>query len=72
MRLKDARMSVGLTQEAVAKAMDISRTTVAMWETGQVNPTADKLPQLAKLYECTIDELFIPEDENHDEAGLQR
>lgn len=58
MRLKEARLSAGLTQEEVAKALNISRTTVTMWETGDVNPTADKLPAIARLYGCTINDLF--------------
>ena len=58
LKLKDRRESTGLTQDAVAQALNISRTTVTMWESGKVNPTADKLPAIAKLYGCTIDELF--------------
>lgn len=58
MRLKDARMSAHLTQDEAAQALNVSRTTVTMWETGGANPTADKLPMIAKLYGCTIDDLY--------------
>jgi len=58
MNLKERRASVGLTQDAVADALNIQRTTVSMWESGKSNPTADRLPALAKLYNCTIDDLF--------------
>lgn len=58
MLLKEKRMSVNLTQEAVASYLNISRTTIAMWESGASAPRADKLPLLARLYGCTIDELF--------------
>lgn len=58
MRLKEARLSAHLTQEEAAKALNVSRTTVTMWETGDVNPTADKLPAIAHLYGCTINDLF--------------
>ena len=61
MRLKEVRLSAGLTQEEAAKALNVSRTTVTMWETGTVNPTADKLPAIAKLYGCTINDLFRDE-----------
>lgn len=61
MRLKDARLSAHLTQEEAARALNISRTTVTMWETGTVNPTADKLPAIARLYGCTINDLFKDE-----------
>ncbi len=58
MLLKTLRESTGLTQEAVATKLNIQRTTVSMWESGDAKPRADKLPMLAKLYNCTIDELF--------------
>lgn len=61
MRLKDARRSAHLTQEEAARALNVSRTTVTMWETGTVNPTADKLPAIARLYGCTINDLFKDE-----------
>lgn len=58
MNLKERRASAGLTQDAVASALNIQRTTVSMWESGKSSPTADRLPALAKLYGCTIDDLF--------------
>ena len=58
MNLKALRESAGLTQDAVAEHLKIQRTTVSMWESGDAKPRADKLPQLAKLYGCTIDDLF--------------
>lgn len=61
MRLKEARLSAGLTQEEAASALHVGRTTVTMWETGAVNPTADKLPAIARLYGCTINDLFKEE-----------
>ncbi len=63
MRLKVVRQSTGLTQEDVAKALNVSRTAVAMWESGSVNPTADKLPAIAALYGCSIDELYEPQEQ---------
>ena len=58
MGYKEARVSSGLTQKETAKALGVSRATVAMWEAGKSNPTAEKLPALAKLYGCTVDELL--------------
>jgi transcriptional regulator with XRE-family HTH domain len=34
-----------------------------MWESGSVNPTADKLPAIAALYGCSIDELYEPQEQ---------
>lgn len=52
------RMTAKLTQQDVARALGIRRSTVAMWERGTAMPRADKLPELAKLYGCSIDDLF--------------
>ena len=61
MRLKRLRMSSRLTQEEVAEAMNVSRSAVAMWETGKSFPKSCQLLSLAKLYKCTIDALLSKE-----------
>lgn len=58
MNLKSIRKSKGLTQSYIATQLKIGRTTVAMWESGKSMPTADKLPELARILGCTIDDLF--------------
>jgi len=56
--LKKLRENARLSQAAVAEAMGIRQSTVAMWETGGNIPRTDKLPALAKLYGCTVDDLL--------------
>lgn len=56
------RLQAGLTQVAISEALKIDRSTVAKWETGEANPRADKLPALAELLNCSIDELFDKTD----------
>ena len=58
MNLKGKRMEKGLTQEEIAKSLGVSQQAVAKWEMGEAKPQADKLPALAKLLGCTIDDLF--------------
>ena len=58
MNFKDRRLTTKLTQEDVARHLSIRRTTVSMWETGEAMPRADMLPKIAKLYGCTIDDLY--------------
>lgn len=58
MSIKTCRRQAGLRQDDVAKKMKIDRSTVAKWETNESMPRADKLPELAKILGCTIDELF--------------
>ncbi len=51
------RIEMKLTQEDVAEKLDVSRQTISNWESGTVSPTIDKVSELAKLYNVTIDEL---------------
>lgn len=52
------REKTGLKQVQVATAMQTHQSTVAYWESGKSLPRPDKLPALAALYHCTIDDLL--------------
>lgn len=58
MPFKELRERAGLTQADVADRLRIKRSTVSMWEINKSSPRADLLPKLAKIFNCTIDELF--------------
>lgn len=58
MRIKEFRMSANLTQLELADKLGVQRTTITMWETGEVMPRADKLPEIAKILNCSISDLF--------------
>ena len=58
MRVKQIRESKNMTQETLSLKMNVSRSTVAMWETGQTKPRADTLIKLAAVLGCTVDELL--------------
>ena len=55
--LKRLRSAAGLTQPAVAAALGISRSAVAMYEKGSREPELSLLCRLADLYGCSLDEL---------------
>ncbi len=52
------RKRAGLTQTETAEALGVAQGNISMWETGRTYPSAEKLPAIAKLFGCTIDELF--------------
>ena len=54
-RLRNDR---GLTQEALAAAMNVSAQTVSKWECGNSIPDVQLLPELAVFFGVTIDQLF--------------
>ena len=58
MSFKEARIKRNLTQKEVAETLGTSRVTVARWECGVNNPRLDTVRELAKLYDCTADELI--------------
>lgn len=56
--IKTLRERARLTQCCLAERLGVTQACIAKWETGEAMPTADKLPQLATILNCTIDELF--------------
>jgi transcriptional regulator with XRE-family HTH domain len=59
--IKALRKKATFTQESLAKELGVDRSTIAKWETGTSFPRAEMLPKLAKLFDCSIDDLFEPE-----------
>ena len=55
--LKRLRKASKLTQEDVAERLNVSRQTVAKWETGESLPDIDSCIALANLYGVTIDDM---------------
>lgn len=62
MGLKEARKRAGLTAKDVALAMGVTFQNVYNWENGSYLPSSKKLPEIAKLYGCTVDELLSTQD----------
>ncbi len=42
-KCRQLRRRAGITQTAVAEALDVNRATVSRWEAGSRTPTGDKL-----------------------------
>lgn len=58
MEIRKCREKAGLTLTDVARAMNVDSAAVFRWESGEADPRANKLPRLADLFGCTIDELY--------------
>jgi len=56
--LLQKRREKGLTQEDLANYIGVSKASVSKWETGQSYPDITFLPQLATLFNISIDELI--------------
>ena len=66
--LKRLRKNAKLTQEELAERLNVTRQTVAKWETGESLPDIDSCIAMSRLYNITIDDLVMyaknPDSEN--------
>ena len=54
-KLTQARKAAGLTQADVAARLDVSRQAVSRWEGGQSKPSTERLLELARIYDVSLD-----------------
>ena len=57
-RLKELRISKGLSQEQLSKATGISSTAICYYETGQRVPNANVIIALSKFFNVSSDYLL--------------
>ena len=57
-KLQKLRKEKGLSQEALAEMMGVSRQAISKWESGQTYPETDKLIVLSDIYGVTLDSLL--------------
>lgn len=62
-RLRAARAAKGLSQQALADLVGVSRQTVNAIEQGDYNPTIHLCIAICKALGKTLDELFWEEDQ---------
>ena len=61
-KLQILRKNKGLTQEALADKLGVSRQAVAKWEAGQVYPDIANLIQISDLMNVSVDYLVKDQD----------
>lgn len=59
MNLRQLRESRGLTQKEVAKLIDTSISYLSALENGKRNPGDKFKERLAKLYKCSVIDIFL-------------
>ncbi|MGC4065041.1 MAG: helix-turn-helix domain-containing protein [Polyangiaceae bacterium] len=57
-RLAALRKAAGLSQNQLAKAIDVSQQTIAYWETTSVPPRSDVLPSMAKALGVRVEDIL--------------
>lgn len=57
-KLKSLRNESTITQAELAKALNVTRSAVALWETDKTDPDISNLIAIAKYFSITVDELL--------------
>ena len=58
------RMNNGISQKDLAKALNVSTSTVALWEVNKRNPTPSTLVDIADYFNISMDILFSADRKN--------
>ena len=56
-KLINLRKQKSMSQEELAEKLNVTRQTISKWELGQSKPDMDKLLEISKLFEVSVEEL---------------
>lgn len=62
-KIKELRNEKGITQEQLAKELNVTRSAVGLWEVDNTDPDIKNIIAIAKYFDVTTDFLFGLEDE---------
>ena len=65
-KIKQYRNLFGLSQEALAEEMEVTRQTIISLEKGKYTASLNLAYKLAKYFETTIEDIFFSENEEED------
>lgn len=71
-KIAELRKKYGYSQEELARRMNVSRQTISKWETDMSLPDIERLKELSKILQVSLNELLdIEEDQIIDQNELQ-
>jgi putative transcriptional regulator len=62
-RIKELREQLGFTQQDLAEKVKVSRQTIISLENGKYNPSIFLAYRIAKVFNLTIEDIFIFEED---------
>ncbi len=62
-RIKEYRKQNKITQDELAKAVDVTRQTIISLENGKYNASLQLAHKIAKYFGVTIEEIFVFDEE---------
>jgi putative transcriptional regulator len=63
-KLEELRSKLGWTQQELADQVEVSRQTIISLENGRYNPSILLAFRLARLFQMTIEDIFIYSEED--------
>jgi putative transcriptional regulator len=66
-RIHELRKQHNMQQSQLAELVGVRRETIGNLENGKYNPSLKLAMDIAKVFDTTVEEIFIFEDENEDE-----
>ena len=69
-KILELRKKAGMSQEALAEKLSVSRQTVSRWELGSAEPDAGNLRELSKLFSVTAD--YLLNDDYESDGDIPR
>ena len=68
-KLQKIRKENNITQEGLADKLSVSRQAVSKWESGTAYPDTEKLIQISKIFNVSLDELV---NDNKDSSSIKK
>jgi putative transcriptional regulator len=65
-RIREYRARLGMTQDELARRVNVRRETIVFLEKNKYNPSLRLAFDLARVFEVSIETLFIYNDKDHD------
>ena len=64
--LKVQRAKLGINQAELGKLADVSRQTISSIERGKYNPSVTLALKIAKIFNVSVEDIFVYEEDNND------
>lgn len=68
-KITKQRKELNYTQEQLADILGVSRQSISKWESDITYPETDKLIELGKLFDCSMD--YLLKEETTEKSGVQ-
>lgn len=62
-KLRGLRRKAGMSQDALAERLEVSRQAVSKWELDEAMPETEKVVRIARLFDVSLDELLLERTE---------